>query len=226
MNYIRFSSTYNHQQLCAELENILQQDWPLHFNTRDFNGEWRSISLRSASGNSQDILAHPDAQYQDTPVLAMMPYAKEIIDSWQCEKEAVRLLSLSPGSEIKPHKDPGCGYQDGVFRIHIPIMTNPEVYFMLEEEKLRLQPGECWYMDFSCTHAIVNKGYTARVHLIIDCIRNEWSDQLFAAHGYDIAATRKSPQMDPATRAAMIAELERMDTDTARALIARLKAEQ
>ncbi|ACU63324.1 aspartyl/asparaginyl beta-hydroxylase domain-containing protein [Chitinophaga pinensis] len=226
MNYIRFSSTYNHQQLCAELENVLQQDWPLHFNTRDFDGEWRSISLRSASGNSQDILAHPEAQYQDTPVLAMMPYAKEIIDSWKCEKEAVRLLSLSPGSEIKPHKDPGCGYRDGVFRIHIPIMTNPEVYFMLEEEKLRLQSGECWYMDFSCTHAIVNKGYTARVHLIMDCIRNEWSDQLFAGHGYDIATKRKSPQMDPATRTAMIAELERMDTDTTRALIARLKAEQ
>ncbi|TWV98003.1 hypothetical protein FEF09_21210 [Chitinophaga pinensis] len=28
-------------------------------------------------------------------------------------------------------------------------------------------------MDFSRTHAIVNRGYTARVHLIMDCIRNE-----------------------------------------------------
>ncbi|QHS59860.1 aspartyl/asparaginyl beta-hydroxylase domain-containing protein [Chitinophaga agri] len=225
MNYIRFSHTYNHQQLCTELENVLQQDWPLHFNTRDYDGEWRSISLRSATGNSQDILAHPDAVYQDTPVLAAMPYAREIIDSWQCEKEAVRLLSLSPGSEIKPHKDQGCGYRNGIFRIHIPIVTNPDVYFTLENEKLHLPAGECWYMDFSCTHGIVNKGYTARVHLIMDCVRNEWSDQLFAAHGYDLADNTPAARMDAATRAAMIAELERMDTDTARQLIASLKAE-
>ncbi|MBW8684615.1 aspartyl/asparaginyl beta-hydroxylase domain-containing protein [Chitinophaga rhizophila] len=225
MNYIRFSHTYDHQQLCSELENILQHDWPLHFNTRDFAGEWRSISLRSASGHSQDILAHPDAQYKDTPVLDMMPYAKQIMDSWQCEKESVRLLSLSPGSEIKPHKDQGCGYPNGIFRIHIPIITNPEVFFTLENERLQLLAGECWYMDFSCTHSIVNKGYTARVHLIMDCIRNEWSDQLFASHGYNIHQQKTAATLDAATRAAMIVELEKMDTDTARQLIATLKAE-
>jgi hypothetical protein len=225
MNYIRFSHTYNHQQLSAELENVLQQDWPLHFNSRDYAGEWRSISLRSASGKSEDILAHPEAAYQDTPLLAMMPYAKEIIDTWHCEKDAVRLLSLAPGSEIKPHRDLGCGYKDGVFRIHIPVITNPAVYFTLENEQLHLQAGECWYMDFSCTHAIVNKGDTARVHLIMDCIRNEWSDQLFAAHGYDLSARTAAPAMDAATRNAMIAELEKMNTDTARQLIASLKAE-
>ncbi|TWV97945.1 aspartyl/asparaginyl beta-hydroxylase domain-containing protein [Chitinophaga pinensis] len=107
----------------------------------------------SVSGNSHDIFAHPDAQYQDTPVLAEMPYAKEIIDSWQCEKEAIRLLSLSPGSEIKPHKDPGCGYEDGVFRIHIPIMTQSDVYFMLEEE------------NYSCSQA--NAGtWISAVHML------------------------------------------------------------
>lgn len=222
MNYIRFSYTYDKDKLSTELKDVLQQDWSLHFNSKDFNGDWRSISLRSATGKSNDIYAQANVGYKDTPVLEMMPYVRGILDSWQCEKEAVRLLSLAPGSEIKPHKDMGCGYRDGNFRIHIPIITNPDVYFTVEDETLHLQAGECWYMDFSLTHSIVNHGNTARVHLIMDCIRNEWTDRLFAAQGFDLS--EKEPSYDAATKARMIEELEKLDTDVARNIIASLKA--
>lgn len=223
MNYIRFSQSYDVHRLQAELTGILQEEWPLHFNTKDFNGDWRSISLRSGTGDSKDVYSHPTGNYKDTPVLDKMPYVKEIINSWQCEKESIRLLSLAPGSVIKPHRDQGCAYHDGSFRIHIPIVTNPEVYFTIEEEKLQLSAGECWYMNFSATHSIVNNGDTARVHLIIDGIRNSWTDELFAAHGFDLAY--KKPGPDAATKAKIIEELERLDTDAARNLIATLKAE-
>ncbi|PWV45365.1 aspartyl/asparaginyl beta-hydroxylase domain-containing protein [Chitinophaga sp. S165] len=224
MNYIRFSNTYNVQQLTKELEQVLQQDWPLHFNTKDFNGDWRSISLRSTTGQSTDIRAQENVEYRDTPALQMMPYVKEILDAWQCEKEAVRLLSLAPGSEIKPHRDMGCGYLDNSFRIHIPIITNQEVYFTIEDETLHLQAGDCWYMDFSLTHSIVNHGNTARIHLIMDCIRNEWTDKLFASYGFDISEKDPLQQYDAATKAKMIEELEKIDTETARNIIASLKA--
>ncbi|SHN12667.1 aspartyl/asparaginyl beta-hydroxylase domain-containing protein [Chitinophaga sp. CF418] len=223
MNYIRFSDTYNEALLIAELQQVLQQDWSLHFNTKDFNGDWRSISLRSATGRNDDIYAQADVAYKNTPALEMMPYVQKILDTWHCEKEAVRLLSLAPGSEIKPHKDMGCGYRDGNFRIHIPIVTNPDVYFTVEDETLHLQAGECWYMDFSQTHSIVNNGNTNRIHLIMDCIRNEWTDRLFAAHGFDLS--EEKPSYDAATKARMIEELEKIDTDIARNLIASLKAE-
>lgn len=223
MNYIRFSDTYDTTLLITELQRVLQEDWPLHFNSRDYNGDWRSISLRSATGKSNDINAHGNILYKDTPVLDMMPYARQIIDSWQCEKEAVRLLSLAPGSEIKPHRDMACGYSDGTFRIHIPIITNPGVLFTLEDETLYLAAGECWYMDFNQTHSIVNRGDSTRVHLIMDCRRNGWTDRLFAAHGYDL--TPKQPSYDAATKARIIEELERLGTDVARNIIAGLKAE-
>ena len=224
MNHIKFSYTYDRDKLSAELGNVFKQDWPLHFNTKDFNGDWRSISLRSTTGNSSDIYAPPSADYKNTPVLDMMPYVKEILDAWHCEKEGVRLLSLAPGSEIKPHKDIGCGYRDGNFRIHIPIVTNPDVYFTVQDETLHLQEGECWYMDFSLTHSIVNRGNTARVHLIMDGIRNDWTDQLFAAHGFDLSEKSPLQKYDAATKARMIEELEKLDTEVARNIIASLKA--
>lgn len=225
MNYIKFSISYHTGKLQTELAEVLKEEWPLHFNTRDFNGDWRSISLRSASGQNKDIYAHPDGTYQDTPALALMPYVKEILNSWKCDKEAVRLLSLAPGSLIKPHKDQGCNYADGQFRIHIPIVTNPDVYFTLEDEKLYLAPGECWYMNFSATHSIVNAGSTARIHLIIDGIRNKWTDQYFTQHGYNLIEKSAETAYDEATRNGMIRELERMNTETARHLIAQLRTD-
>ena len=224
MNYIKFATSYDAIRLSAELEEVLKEEWPLHFNTKDFNGDWRSISLRSGSGNSKDIYAHPSQTYHNTPILDRMPYVKEVIYSWHCELEAVRLLALAPGSFIKPHQDPGCGYQDGFFRIHIPIITNPGVRFTVNGDELHLKAGECWYMDFSRTHSIINDGATSRVHIIIDGIRNEWTDKLFAKHGYDLTEKDLKPTYDEATVANMIAELEKMDTDTARSLIAGLKA--
>jgi quercetin dioxygenase-like cupin family protein len=212
------------ETLCAELEEVLKEEWPLHFNTRDFNGDWRSISLRSLSGKSNDIYAHSNGAYSDTPVLDRMPYVKEILKSWHCEKEAVRLLSLAPGSIVKPHKDPGCAYHDGTFRIHIPIVTNPDVHFTIEDERLPLKAGECWYMNFSATHSIANFGAAPRIHLVMDGIRNDWTDRLFTSHGYQLPGNNAAEAYDAATRSRMIEELEKMNTDAARELIARLKS--
>ena len=222
--HIKFTFQYDCKQLQQELDYCLQREWPLHFNSQDFNGDWRSISLRSISGNTSDIYAHTgQGAYQDTPLMAESPYIKEIIDSWKCEKETIRLLALSPGSIIKPHRDPGCAYKDGVLRIHIPVVTNSGVKFTVNNEELRLNEGECWYMDFSSTHSIVNEGLSTRVHLIIDAIRNEWTDQLFEKHGYEIAKEPKANEFDEETRNKIIAELERQDTDVARGIIASLK---
>lgn len=223
-SYLKFSVTYNVSQLHQELKHCLEKKWPLHFNNFDYQGDWRSISLRSGSGAADDIYAHSgNVVYKDTPLMAETPYLSSIIDSWKCEKEAVRLLALAPGSIIKPHKDSGCSYGDGNFRIHIPILTNKEVRFTVDGETLSLEEGTCWYMDFGKTHAVKNNGTTNRVHLIMDCIRNEWTDLFFAENGYIADSDPIENDYDDATRALIVAELEKMDTDAARGLIAEMK---
>lgn len=226
-SHLKLALTYDVQQLHKELKYCLNKQWPLHFNDFDYEGDWRSISLRSASGNMDDIFAHSgDKGYVDTPLMAEVDYIRSIVDSWKCEKESVRLLALSPGSIIKPHKDRGCSYQDGSFRIHIPILTNKSVNFTVDGKELFLDEGTCWYMDFGKTHHIENRGETNRVHLIMDCIRNEWTDALFRENAYNFEATPLEKEQEKVTRALMIAELEKMSTDAARALIAKMKSEE
>lgn len=226
-SHLKLALAYDVQQLHQELKYCLSKQWPLHFNNFDYEGDWRSISLRSTSGKSDDIFAHSgDISYVDTPLMAEVDYIRSIVDSWKCEKESVRLLALSPGSIIKPHKDRGCSYQDGSFRIHVPILTNPLVSFTIDGNELFLEEGSCWYMDFGKTHHIENRGETNRVHLIMDCIRNEWTDALFSENAYDFELDPLEKEQAKVTRTLMMAELEKMDTDVARALIAQMKSEE
>lgn len=224
MNDYKLPQTYDIERLKTDLNLCQNIDWLLHFNQYDYTGKWLSLALRSISGSESDILATPNATFQDTPTLNKCLYFKEIIDSFLCKKEAVRLLSLSPKSYIKEHKDSAAGYEDGFFRIHIPIQTNDKVVFTVNKKALTMREGECWYANFNKPHFVSNEGITDRIHLVIDCLRNDWSDQLFATFGYDFEEEKKS-KYDRQTKLMMIQQLSLMKTARADSLIEQLREE-
>ncbi|MCP9770168.1 aspartyl/asparaginyl beta-hydroxylase domain-containing protein [Lacihabitans sp. LS3-19] len=220
----KFSFYFDSNKLLQDLRMCQSIQWPLHFNKNDFTGHWSSFALRSISGKELDILATPNAIYNDTPTLNKCKYFLEIINYFKCPKEAVRLLSLSPNSFIKEHSDNAAGYSDGFFRIHVPILTNPEVVFRLNGKILPMQVGECWYADFNLPHFVSNEGNSDRIHLVIDCIRNKWSDALFAEIGFDFE-NEKKVKYDKKTKLMMIEQLSFMQTETAEIMIKKLREE-
>ena len=42
-----------------------------------------------------------------------------------------------------------------------------------------MKEGECWYCNFDIQHEVYNRGKETRVHLIIDCIVNDWLTNVF-----------------------------------------------
>lgn len=222
--YIKFNQQYNVRLLQSELAIAMSLNWQDHFNKKDYNGSWQSISLQSASGKEDDILANYGKEgYQETDLLKKLPYIKSIIDSWHCPKESIRLLALHPGAEIKPHRDRGCNYVNGACRIHIPIQTNTAVQFKVADEFLVLYEGSSWYIDFDETHSIVNNGQSVRVHLVMDTLRNSWTDALFLSHGYDMEAEQQGEKMDRETTLKVIAELAQLNAPASAQLIESLK---
>ncbi len=218
--------TVDEQALLQDLATCQRLHWQMHFNQQDYTGRWTSIALRSASGRADDINAHSGLQaYADTPLLAECPYFRQIMDRFACPKETVRLLSLAPGSVIREHTDPYTSYRHGFFRLHIPIHTADGVRFQVDGCALPMRVGECWYADFELPHSVVNNGSADRIHLILDCQRNAWSDVLFEQAGYDFAAEKQAGEPSDATKRQMLAELMRMDSDAARQLVAQLQNE-
>ena len=216
---------FSEEKLLKDLSICEEYAFEQHYNQEDFSGDWSGIALRSPDGSETNINAISlSGEFIDTRLLQQCPYFREVIETFECDKTVVRLLNLKAGSRIKEHQDYELGYEDGCFRIHVPITTNPEVTFYFSGEPLHMEVGSCWYGDFNEPHRVDNLGTTNRIHLIIDCLRNDWSDQLFGELGYPFESEGKE-ELDIETKLLVIKELERHNTPEAQLHIDRLKAE-
>lgn len=174
----------------------LTQPWSAHFNTQHYEGEWKVLSLRVAGGDADRII--PDAmgneEYMDTSLMGACPAIKALVDNFQCPVLSVRLLNLKSGAIIKPHRDHELAFEMGEARLHFPVFTNDKVEFYIEDELVRMNEGECWYINANLKHRVANNGSTDRIHLVIDCKVNDWLSELFEKgeqHFADETASRE-----------------------------------
>ncbi|MEO8238153.1 MAG: aspartyl/asparaginyl beta-hydroxylase domain-containing protein [Flavobacterium sp.] len=221
VRYIKFPMFFDTEKLKNDVHKIINEKWTDHYNTNDYAGKWTSIALMSQNGKSDTIYALPntDEKLVPTEILKYCTYFQEILDSFLFEKTAVRLLQLAVGAEVKPHSDNCLGYEDGCFRLHIPIITNSEVEFILDGKRLIMNEGECWYIDANFTHSVANRGTRDRIHLVIDGLRNEWTDSLFFKEAHENEFIRPAPEMNEEQKKLMIAELQRMNLPAANQIL-------
>ena len=78
------------------------------------------------------------------------------------------------GAEIKEHCDDHLDMMEGEARLHVPIQTHENLEFYLDKKRVRMQEGECWYLNFNLLHSVKNPGPVDRIHLVIDCVTNNW----------------------------------------------------
>ena len=150
-------------------------------------------------------------------------YFREVVQYFQFEIITARLLCLEVGAEIKPHRDHCLGYEDGEFRLHIPIVTNPDVEFLLAGERIIMDEGSCWYINANEVHSVANRGTENRIHLVIDGIRNDWSDELFFSQATKEQFERPAKELSVDEKQRIIAELELLGTPAAKLLIEQMK---
>jgi len=223
--YLKFPFQFKKEKLAHDLSLILDGNWIPHFNTTGYNGDWNVISLYAHNGDESNIFALStfNSIVSETSILKECKYFKEVIDSFKCPILTARILRLGVGSEIKPHRDHELGYEDGNFRLHIPIITNSDVQFIIDDTKLTMLPGECWYTNVNYLHSVKNLGEEDRVHLVIDGERNEWSDQLFFSLAPEESFHSIPKENDsPETIERIINELKQSNEPAAKKLISEL----
>ncbi len=147
---------------------------------------YRVIPLRSPAHLVDTSLPFPEAvgdyadgswtPWMNTPALDKSPYLKEVIDQFAeyTTVNLVRLLFLAPHSVVKEHTDPTLGLEEekSMIRLTIPIDNNDQVEFHLNDTKVPMKVGECWYLRLTDPHRVVNNGTTDRINLTIDVIPN------------------------------------------------------
>jgi len=173
----RLPFAFDVERLRADLE-VVDRDWIDHAVRQNYEGNWSVLPLRHKAGATHPVMmiyADPAAtEFVEGPLLAQTPYFREVLAQFRCPLRVVRLMRLTPGSVIKPHYDHNLAAEWGAARVHVPITTNPDVEFLLNGTPLAMAPGEVWYLRLADEHAVANRGTTDRVHLVIDCIVDDW----------------------------------------------------
>lgn len=183
-------TTFDVERLQADLARVEAADWVPHFNRAYYEGDWSAVALRSIGGLPRRINPAPEAtDFRDTPHMARFPYFQEVLTAFPMPLRTVRLLRLAAGSSILEHTDVDLGYEDGMVRFHIPIVTSPLVEFHLGGQRIDMLEGEAWYMDFNQPHSVRNRADIDRVHLVIDGFVNDWVHQVFAEAAVQFGAS-------------------------------------
>jgi len=169
--------------LAADLANFSKAAWIEHFVKQNYDGDWSVVALRGpacARHPVQTIYSDPSCtDFTDTPMLAGSPNFRAVLAAFACPLQAVRLMRLTPGSVIKEHHDNDLSFEQGTVRIHIPVLTNADVDFLLNGVRCVMAAGSSWYLRLSDPHSVANRGSSDRVHLVIDAVVNDWVGTLF-----------------------------------------------
>ena len=157
--------------------------WRRHFIRQNYDGDWSILPLRAATGEKHPVrmMAPPPGcvAFADTPLMEGCPYIRDVLSAFHCPLRSVRLMRLTAGSVIKEHFDVDLSFEEGMVRLHIPVVTNEAVDFRLNGTRVVMEAGSCWYLRLSDPHSVANRGREDRVHLVVDAEANDWIAGVF-----------------------------------------------
>jgi hypothetical protein len=181
---LRLPLSFDPARLAADLAALASARWIDHFVKQNYRGDWSVIPLRGPAGATHPVMmiySDPSClSFEDAPFLAACPYFREVLAAFAGPLQAVRLMRLGPGSVIQEHCDHDLSFEQGMVRIHVPVVTNSQVEFRINRTGIVLEAGSAWYLRLSDPHSVANRGADARVHLVIDAVVDPWIEALFA----------------------------------------------
>jgi hypothetical protein len=175
---LRLPFDFDPALLARDLDGLRAVGWIKHYVQQNYDGDWSVIPLRGKAGATHPVMmisSDPTCRdFADTPMLAACPYFRQVLDTFEAPLRTVRLMRLTAGSVIKEHTDHELSFEEGTVRIHVPVVTNADVEFYLNRNRVVLEAGSSWYLRLSDPHSVANCGTADRVHMVIDAEVNDW----------------------------------------------------
>ena len=159
--FFRLPVRFDAERLRAEIEALPVSAWAKHPNEIEGNSSLRFIS--AGGGENDDVYG----AMLPTPHLQRCPYVRQVLSSFGVVWSRSRLMRLDPRSSVPQHADINYHWFFRV-RMHIPIVTRPEVSFHCDDQTVHMAPGEAWLFDNWRLHHVENPTETTRIHLVAD----------------------------------------------------------
>ncbi len=147
--FFRLPVRFDAERLRAEIEALPASAWARHPNEIEGNSSLRLIS--ADGGENDDVYG----SMLPTPHLQQCPYVRQVLSSFGVVWSRSRLMRLDPHSSVPEHADINYHWFFRV-RMHIPIVTRPEVSFHCDGQTVHMAPGEAWLFDNWRLHHVEN----------------------------------------------------------------------
>ncbi len=165
--FIRLPLDFDAGRLAAEAAQFGPDDWRPHPQGHPGNSALPLIAVRGDPFD--DGVAGP---MLPTPHLERCPYLRQVLAALSAPLGRTRLMKLDAHAEATAHVDINYYWQQRV-RIHVPIVTFPEVEFSCGDAATHMAPGECWIFDTWRRHNVHNPTSRERIHLVADTVGSE-----------------------------------------------------
>jgi hypothetical protein len=159
--FCRLPVRFDARRLAEEVAALPAGAWAAHPTGYAGNS---AVRLISQDGGENDEVA---GAMQPTPWLARCPYLQQVLGSFGVVWSRSRLMKLAPGAQVPQHCDVSYHWTRRV-RVHIPVLTFPEVRFYCGMKGVHMGAGEAWLFDNWRPHRVVNGSAHERIHLVAD----------------------------------------------------------
>lgn len=161
--FVKLPIRFDAEALEAEVRALPKSAWVPH--PTGFVGN-EAVRLISPGGRPTDECT---GEMAPTGHLLACPYVMEVMAAIGSVWGRSRLMGLGAGADVPPHIDIHY-YWRTHWRIHIPVITNPDVTFRCGGESVHMDPGDCWVFDSFRAHTVRNGGRQQRIHLVLDTV--------------------------------------------------------
>ncbi len=196
--FIQLPFTLDTERLKSEVAALPGDAWCPH--PTGFKGN-SAVPLISVDGGINDYFAGP---MKETQWLRRMPYVRQVLAKFGVVFGRSRLMALEAGAQVPPHSDVNYHWFTRA-RIHVPVVTFPEVEFHCGGRMIHMAEGEAWIFDNWRRHHVLNRSNQRRIHLVADTLGSSafWSmveqslQRLEAGAEPDRTFIAFSPDLDP-----------------------------
>lgn len=184
--FVRLPFIFDVERLSQEVLAFGEAEWLPH--PQGYSGNM-AIPLISLNGEMNDDFNGP---MKVTEKLERSPYIQQVLASFDEVFGRSRLMGLGARCAVPEHRDVNYHWYNRV-RIHIPVLTNPDVLFYCGNTHVHMAAGETWIFDSWKKHRVENNSQENRVHLVVDTAGSAKFWELVAASEWRCASQVKQP---------------------------------
>jgi uncharacterized protein (TIGR03032 family) len=162
VEFIQLPVTFDASLLAEEVAQFDESEWRPHPQGYPGNS---ALALVAIDGNPANDSVK--GAMRPTPHLERCPYLRQVLASLGAPIGRTRLMRIDGNAEATPHADSNY-YWLRRMRVHVPIVTDPDVRFICGDVSTHMAAGEAWIFDTWKIHNVLNPNPTRRIHLVCD----------------------------------------------------------